>query len=203
VQLNRRLNLVIPVSRADGSGDVYVHSTPISREAFERHFLIISKTFAWIYNQGLGSLSGPRVALMLMRKVAESSVLADGPPDAREASRALALAEVDSFVAEVRRLTNVARPGPGGWEVVPYQEAVDRGALDADDRAEVDNLIVFFTVVSAVHRRDEVGTILGMMEQLWGAQTTSSTCTEFAASLGTSTATGSTGERATPSSIPS
>ena len=61
MHINRKLNLVIPIERADGS-QIFTHSTPISAEVFDKYFLVIAKTFSAIYSEGLGPLGGPRVA---------------------------------------------------------------------------------------------------------------------------------------------
>jgi hypothetical protein len=104
---------------------------------------------------------------------------------------------------EIRRLSNVVALGPKGWAGVPLQVALDEGTIGEDERAEVENAIVFFTVASLVHRRADLPAILDGASKLWGAQTTLLNATEFAASLPTSTKDASSGERAKASSIPS
>ena len=56
MKINRALNLVIPIDSE--KGQLFVHSTPISREIFEQYFLVISKTFAAIFSEGLGAIAG-------------------------------------------------------------------------------------------------------------------------------------------------
>ena len=68
MEINRKLNLVVPIERE--SGEVYVHSMPIGRQVFERYFLVISKAFASIFQEGLNFYSGPRIAAMMIRQVA-------------------------------------------------------------------------------------------------------------------------------------
>lgn len=201
MELNKRLNIVVPVERADGRGISHVHAMPISRDSFREHFLLISKTFAAIYNQGLGALGGPRVAAMLMRRLAENAVDPQAPADVKLAAGQ----QVEDLLAEIRRLASVAAPGLNGSarEVVPLEEAVRRGALDPDDVEEVENILVFFTVSSSMQRGEELATVCSMMSRLWDSQTTLLSCTEFIASLPTSTATAPTGAKETPSSIPS
>lgn len=210
MRIDRKLNLVIPLYDAevvrmdektgkpligaDGKAvtflpvRMHVHSTPISREVFEANFLLISKTFAAIYNGGLGFTVGPRVAALQLAKTAADS----GEPES-----ALAL------MNEVRRLSNVIAPGPQGWTAVPLQTVLDEKLIDGDERSEVENAIVFFTVASAVHRKTEIASVLEGACQLWGGRTESLNSTEFAASLPTSMPAATTGETAKPSSIPS
>lgn len=191
MKLDKRLNLIIPVERPDGSS-IYVHSTPISRAVFERYFLLISKTFTAIYTQGLGITAGPRVAAMLLKRLAVEAGEWDGPEGVEA-----------GLMAEIRRLTNVVAPGSNGWQTIPYQEAVDQKHLDEGDASEVENALVFFTVASSMHRKAELTGILEGISKLWGAQTDSLNSTEFANSLQTLTATDNSGATATPSLIPS
>ena len=44
MKIDRRLNLVQPIET--GSGTVYLHSVPLSREVWETYFLVLSKTYA-------------------------------------------------------------------------------------------------------------------------------------------------------------
>jgi hypothetical protein len=191
MQIDRKLNLVIPVERDSGE-TIYVHSMPLGREVFERYFLVISKAFATIYSEGLGFVAGPRVAAMLIRRVAEELKAWDGPEGVQV-----------GLVAEMRRLSNVLAPGARGWETIPLQEAVDKGFINADDASEVENAIAFFTVASCMHRRAELRDVLEGSSKLWGAHITSLGCTEYSASLPTSTKDVTTGARAIPSPIPS
>ena len=190
MEIDRSLNLVVTVDRDPGPS-LYVHSMPISREVFEANFLVISKTFASIYNQGLGWNIGPRVAGMMLKKIAQD----DG-----------VWPEVElSLVNEIRRLSSVSYPDPegGGWRSMPLYTAVTQGILTADEAAEAENPITFFIVASAMHKKRELQPILqGGLVRVWDAQITSLSSTEFTAGLPTLKETGSTGEKAPPSSIP-
>ena len=199
LSLNQKLNLVIPiygppvvatdsVSGKETTTDVisaYVHSAPISREVFDKFYLVIAKTFSAIYGEGLGYMAGPRVAAKLLRTVAEATGQ---------------LEEVQQgLIGEIRRLSNFIVPGQSS---IPLEDAARTKKISDEDLEEVDNAITFFTVASSMHRREELRMVMLGASRLWGARTTSSNCTEFAASLSTSTAAESTGEKATPSSIP-
>jgi hypothetical protein len=172
-RINHKMNLVIRLdeTRAPG-GTVFVHSTPIGRDVFNKYGTIIAATFARVWKDRLDTLGGPRVALLLLREVAE------------ERGR---LEDVEhGLLNEVWRLTNVVMRGEHGWESQPYYAA--RALLDEDDQAEVENAIVFFICFSAVPPRSQVSSLLAQMTLLWGSQTTPSSCTAFAASLTTLTA---------------
>jgi hypothetical protein len=190
VNLNRKLNLVIPLERDDGP--VYVHSTPISREVFERYFAVIAKTFGRLMVEGMAQTS-PRIAMLMLRKTAQ-----DDGTWAGAAGVELGL------VNEIRRLTSVLLPQEtGGWQQLPWYDAVREQRLDEEEVAEVENLLAFFTLSAAMRRRKEHGEMMEAMAEAFSLQTTSSTCTEFASSLPTSTAIANTGEKAAGSLIPS
>jgi len=197
MRVDRRLNIVVPVETAEG--EVFVHSTPISSDAFRRYYLLIAKTFAKIYNQGLGALAGPRVAAHLLRDAA----IEQAGPLADEEAREAAGREAEGLLAEIRRLSNVAAPTREGWATIPYQEAIDRGAISKEDADDVENILVFFIVASAMQRGEELDTVRKMTGQLYDARFTSQNYTAWVASLPTSTATDNSDSRPTPSSIPS
>jgi hypothetical protein len=192
MRLNERLNFVLPIYDADDKISAYVHSTPLSREAFEESFVLISKTFSAIHGEGLGSIAGPRVASLILWEVAKRN------DDKAGTLTAAAL----TLMNEIRRLTNVVVSGPRGWTTVPFQDAVDAKTIDPDDLSEVENAIVFFTVYSAMHRRQTLKDLLTGAARMWGAQVSSLTPTAFAASLPTSTETVNIGEIAHRSSLP-
>jgi hypothetical protein len=188
VRINERLNIVIPLYH-DDEPYAYVHSTPISREVFEVNYLLISKTFSSIHSEGLGEVAGPRVAQLIMRDIAEQ-----GGDRTQKSAR--------SLLDEIGRLSNVILAGKSGWETIPLQEALDRKLIDEDDRSEVMNSLVFFTVASLMYPRNMRQMFMDRAAQIWGARMLSSNSTDFTASLPTSTATVSSGETAAPRPVP-
>ena len=186
MKIDKALNLVIPVETDDGV--LYVHAAPLSREAFERYFLLISKTFAAIYEEGLHSIAGPRVAALMMRQLAEASGMAE---DVR-----------NGLFNEIRRLANVALLTAEGWQTLPLETALTRELISADDFAEIEGQLVFFICVCAMHRKNLARVMMQTAAQLWESQLSSLSCTEFASSLPTSIATASSGATAPASSIP-
>lgn len=191
MRINRALNLVVPFDTAEGQ--VYIHSMPISREVFERYFLVISKTFAALISEGLSVISGPAAAFLMLKKIAQDMREWDGPAGVER-----------GLIAEIHRLTNIVAPNPrGGWHTIPFQEALSTGVIEGDDVSEVEGLLCFFTCISTVPRREQRQEILDSMGSLWGARTESLSCTEFAASLPTSIETELSGETVPMSSVPS
>ena len=189
-KIDRKLNIVIPVDLDDGS-TVHVHSEPVNREIFETYFDIMSKTFTQVYMGGYGHVTGPRVAKLLLRKLAVQSNSWEGPGGVKD------------LIIEINRMTNVVFPGTSGWTTLPYEDAVRQKLFSDDDQSEIENAIVFFILASAIHRKAELRPILDQAMPMWGGLVTLLNCTAFAASLPISTTVGSTGARAKASSIPS
>ena len=185
-KLDRKLNLVIPLER-DG-GEIYVHATPIAREAFEANFLLISKTFTAIYEEQLGPRGGPRVAALMLNRIAAAGGMTES---------------ATALMNEIRRLSNVIAPGPKGWDAIPLQVAVDEKRLDAEEQSEVENAIVFFIANSAMHRANIRPIILEGAATLWGARIESLSLMEFVSGLSTSMPVANTGAKAAASSTPS
>ena len=169
MRIDKRLNLVTEVQTKEGS--VFVHSAPISKEVFEKYFLIISKAFASIISEGLGFISGPRIAALMLKKIASDAGIWEGRDGVN-----------NGLMAEIRRLSNVVVPSENGWRTFPFQDAIDKQVLDEDDIAEVEGLIAFFICASAMSRKNEIQSVLEKMS-LWGSATTLLNCTEYADSL--------------------
>lgn len=173
-KLNRRLHLVIPIEQ--DSGTIYAHMSLIATDQFQRYFMVMGKTFADIYTKGLGAMAGPKVAALLLRKNAEDMEQGQDVED--------------GLIGDIKRLTNICCPTSNGWQAIPFQQAIDNKLVDTEDAAEVENAAVFFTLAWHMHRRAERETIITSAAAIWGAQPTSSGCTEYLASLPTSTTAG-------------
>lgn len=195
MQIDRSLNIVIEVESAR-LGTIFVHSTPISREVFERYFLVLSKVYSAFDRERIWS-SAPRVASLLLRTTAEAtervSMSLGSPRNEWEGPDGVE----NGLLNEMRRLTNVCLPGAQGWTTMPFVDAVRGGQIDADDVGDIESLLVFFTCLSASpqSRRGRAEMTERMASGL-GVRTVSSNSSEFAASLPTSIETGNSG--ATP-----
>lgn len=190
MKIDHSLNLVIPIydepitTKDEATGKesqvekirAYIHAAPLPREAFNIHWFLISKAFNEIYVSGLSYTSGPRVAALMLKRVAKNM-------------GAAAEEEAEMLFAEIRRNSNVLVPSKNGWETIPLDEAIQNKTLDDDDVSEVVNAITFFTLGFAMHARTERETILREAAKLWGGQIDSSPFTEFRNSLPKLTAT--------------
>lgn len=178
IAIDRNLNFVIPIY--DGENIMaWVHSTPVGREVFETYFRVLGRTFSAIHGDdadSLGATAGPRMAYLLLRDEAKKMDQWDGEAGVER-----------GLINEIKRLTNVALPGEKGWETMPYDDAVRNGKIGADDTAEVNNALVFFTVGWWVYPKSRRIQALTGAARMWGGHSTSSNVTAFAAGLQTST----------------
>jgi hypothetical protein len=190
MKIDKNLNLVFPIER--DAGKVYVHTVPLSLEMFERHALVIAKTFTLIYQQGLQAVAGPRVASILLKQQAKVLGVWEGDEGVEK-----------SLLGEIRRSSNVImHDHKTGWTAYPLETAAGLGYIDERDLSEAEGTAAFFICASAMHRRNVLPLILAAMNGWWESQTTSLTCTEWTASLQTSTVEESFGKMA-GSSVPS
>jgi hypothetical protein len=190
ITIDKSLNLVVPIVRADETS-LYIHSTPIRAETFEMYHMVLAKTFSNFAQNGLDPRSGPSVAALILKDVAKSTARAPGldwwsGPDGVGGERGL--------MAEMTRLSNALVPTSNGWTTIPLQNALEQGLMDPDEKSEVMNLLTFFMVVSLVAPRVDRARLVRGMAAIYELETTSSTSTEYAASLRTSTPDASTGE---------
>lgn len=185
-RIDKQLHLVIPIYDEDGETiRAYVHATAISADIFDKYFLVISKTFAALHNEGLGNVAGPRVADKMLRLVSEQLKMWDGDGGVKK-----------GLIAEIHRLAVVLAPGEDGWEATPFADAKKRKLIGEDDAAEVEGALVFFTCSSLMLVRTLRPVMLEGAASLWGAQISSLDSTAYLASLRTSTAAASTGAAA-------
>lgn len=182
MRIKKSLNLVIPIDYEKG-GKMYVHSTPISREIFEQYFLVISKTFANIFSQGLGAISGPRVAYLMLKQTSTDLGIWDGETGV-----------FNGLVKEIVRLSNVVIPDKNGWKTIPLHTAITKNMLDEETIAEIEGELVFFTCVSKMNKPTQAEVIMETVNGLWGSLITSLDCMEFKNSLTTSNSEESIGE---------
>lgn len=195
LKLDRKLNLVIPLYETIMQDDkevqrprAYVHSTPILAATFDRYYLSLAKTHSAIFGEGLGTTSGPRVAAKILRDRAKEVNDWEGLDGVRS-----------GLVGEIHRLTNVMRQGAQGWETIPYEQALAIGAIDEEEADVLENVLTFFTVGSALLPPQDKKALMIGLSRLWDAQSVSSNCTEFLASLKISMPAGSTPAATGPS----
>lgn len=191
ITIDKKLNLVIPILRGDET-KLYIHSTPIMMEMFEKYHLVLAKTFAAFTQNSLDPRSGPSVGMLILKDVSKNTPRVNGDswwdgPDG--------VGGEGGLVAEIIRLSNTITTSGSGWGTVPFQTALNQKLIDDDERSEVMNLLAFFTVVSLVAPRADRAKFVRGMAFMYNLQTTLYNSTEFAASLKMSTEDETTGEK--------
>lgn len=197
MKIDRKLNLVVPVRREDGTS-LWVYSTPIRKEVFETYYLVLAKTFSTLTRNGLDPRSGPSIAAMALRDVAVNT-----PRDQERNwwDGADGVGGPAGLVAEIVRLsTCLVGTESGGWNTMPLQEALDRGHITEDEKAEVINPLCFFTVSSLVAPKKDRTILIQGMAAIYGLESTYSTFTEWMSSLKTRMLAESSGAKETTSS---
>lgn len=182
MKIDKRLNLVIPHERDDGS-IVHIHSTPITTETFDQHFEILAQLWTQI-TTNYGTASAPRIAAKLLRKLATENDVLDGP-----------LGVEQSLMGEIRRLTMFIMPRGSAQPTLMMDEAVKAGVLTDEDKDVVENALVFFTCVSAMLNGKRRKAWIETMCSVWDAQTSLLNSTAFAASLEKSSETDNSGAK--------
>ena len=172
MKLNEALNLVLPV------GSMQAHHTPISREVFEANYRIFAATRAALSGKGVTyqMYAGPRIAKLALMDEAKEDAQERGSQDVGP-----------SILAEIKRLTVILCPTPQGFTSLPVDAAISAGHIDAEDWADAEAAIVFFTCVLSMEARSERPAIGKAMASLLKGSITSSNASEFAASLAAST----------------
>ncbi|VWD20846.1 hypothetical protein [Burkholderia contaminans] len=202
IQINEAMNLVVPVVTDETGVRVWGYHTPISRQVFEANYRVLAATKASLMSKGAMYMmdSGPRIAGLTLLdeglREAESRgrFSKDGKTVLDEATPAL--------MAEIRRLTMVLVPGPGGWDLLPIESAVAAGKIDEEDQAEAESAIVFFTCICALASKSERKDQASRTATLLKGSITSLSPTEFSDSLPKSTP-GATSAPKVVSSVPS
>ena len=143
-------------------------------------------------SEGIGPITGPSVAALLLQQ--EANIIGEGEAISK------------MLMPEIKRLTNVMVAGKD--QIIPYGVVEQRNILDEDQRSEVENLLVFFTLASWIRLPEGLSNGLGLegLRQLWKAQTTSLELMAYMSSLKTSTKDASIGEKIptpTPATNPS
>ncbi|ELY4543937.1 hypothetical protein SMZ81_002147 [Cronobacter sakazakii] len=188
MKIARNLNLIIPVQTEKGKA--WVHATPISKEVFKEHFFILSKTFSAIFSEGLGVVAGPRVAFLMLERIASDMNIWEGEKGVR-----------NTLVNEVIRLANLVYPAEGkGYDTIPLDMALERDIVDLDD---VIGELVFFTCVSSINSADQTKATMDVVNGIWSTQISSLPLTEWIASLPILKPEGSSGETVSTSSVTS
>ncbi|HGJ5860622.1 MAG TPA: hypothetical protein ACHBX6_13225 [Arsenophonus nasoniae] len=186
MKINRKLNLVVPVDLNDETSG-FIHSTSISKEIFQKHVLILAKTYSFIFSENLNAISGPRVAYFLLKQIAESQGEWEGKDGVE-----------NTLINEIIRLSNLVYPKEKkGYDTMPLEVAIEKELIDID---EAINELVFFTCFSVINKPAQLAIWMERLNLLWNCASTPLNVMEWITSIKTSNVTANTGEMEKPSS---
>ncbi|WP_253185359.1 hypothetical protein [Burkholderia plantarii] len=201
MQINEAMNLVVPIVSDEAGVKVWGYHTPISRQVFEANYRVLAATKASLMSKGGMYMmdSGPRIAALTLRDEGRRDAEARGSIDHNGAAIDNA---TPALLAEIHRLTMVLVPTAAGWDMLPIDAAIGSGKMDAEDWAEAESAIVFFTCICALASKAQRKNQASSTATLLTGSITSLSPTEFAASLPNSTPAATSAHRAA-SSVPS
>lgn len=177
MRISKNLNIVIKVDTE--KGEAFVHSSPISRDVFEKYYNELGQVFTDSMkgvDQAHMALSAPQLAYPSLKSISKARGSWDGQDGVK-----------NGLINEIIRLSNIVYAGDKGWETKPFHIALKDGILNEDDEAEVLSNLVFFTVVSKVAPKDLRTSFLEIVGQLRDWEFTSSDSTQYMTGLPTST----------------
>lgn len=180
VTINEALNLVVPLSDDRG----HVHCPPLSRDAFEQCWKLFARTWSVIENERLGITAGAAVAALALKDNAEQGDSHD-------------MEKYHAVMAEIRRNATFIGATSEGFTPVPLATAEKKGWMHEEDRYDVENSLVFFTVASALLPTSRKAMTFHYLTLLRGGEASSLTATQYLDSLQNSTKDDATGETAT------
>jgi hypothetical protein len=158
---------------------VWAYHTPIARDVFEAHWRVISATSATLLKKGV-SPSIVSVATLALKDAGRQDALEYGLVE--NASMADG-GNAAAVLRELKRLTLVLSPGPGGYEMFPVDVAIARGAIDAEDWLEAEASLVFFTCGFCLATRQRKALSAESLASVLEGSITSLDPSAFAASL--------------------
>lgn len=172
MEVNKDLNLVVPIDRGDVT--VYAYSVPISRQVFESYHSVLAKAFSELTEGGISVVASLATARLALRDAAIAKGAWEGKGGVQ-----------DGLMREIRRLTQVYVPTDDGWDTMLLDDAAKRSLMDEDEILEVENAIVFFTLISRMFKKSMRQIVVNGMASMAGLPTTSLPFMEWHASLQT------------------
>jgi hypothetical protein len=176
--IDKNLNIIIPVDTP--SGEMKVHSMPISMAAYEANYKLLALTHSDL--QLLGVKTAPSVAGLTMADLANEYGLTKS---------------YQALMAEIHRLTNVCVPTKNGFEQMPLQDVIDSNLIDEESVKYIEGRLIFFTLIRWLYPPKFRTEFVDMIKIVWGLDSTPLAITAYANSLMTSIKAAITGEKAT------
>jgi hypothetical protein len=197
MRIDRKLNLVIPIDRGDES-KLWVHVTPIRKEIFEAYHLVLAKTFSAFAQNGLDPRSAPSVGALILKSIAQGTQRDNDAGNWWDGDDGVGGRA--GLLAEIVRMSNCLVGTDKGLQMTPLQEALDKSMVTDEEKAEVMNLLVFFTAASLIAPRNDRPILVRGMAAVYNLESTYSNFTEWSTSLRTQMQKENTGEKPNTSS---
>ena len=182
MRIDDALNLVLPIrENEDGQPEAWAVHTPLSREAFESSFRVLSLARTEIFSKGAAHAfgTGPSIAALTLKDEGRRDGEARGLEDPDKASR--------SLLSEIKRLTMIVAPSPEGFRPVPVDSALSSGQIAPEEWEDAESALVFFTLTFCLAKRTKWAMAKRATAEILGGQMVSLTPTEWSASCRTST----------------
>lgn len=175
MKISSALNLEFSLDGENGA--VHFHSAPIRKEVFDDYALLLGRTIQSLYGSNAAMLA-PSLALVQLKNLAKEGGI-----------------DVKPFLTEIQRLTKVIRAQDGEYKDLPFETALSRGLIDEDEGDAALSYLVFFTF-ERLMRFGMLASVHAPTMAEHGLRKSSSSLTEYIASLPTLTAPENTGETA-------
>ena len=171
MEIDGDLNIVIPID-----DPVCAFSSPIPESVFRANYRVLSRANEEVFGRGMKAalMTGPRTAAMAVadagRRIAEEDGK-EGDSGAR------------AFLGEIKRLTTILVPDDDGFDMLPVDQAIQSNKINADDWADVESALCFFTLGSLFETRRARKGLLEVLTGALNCSLTSQNCEDYAASL--------------------
>lgn len=174
MEIDGDLNIVVPID-----DPVRAFSSPLPESIFRANYRVLARANEEIFGRGMKSalLTGPRIAAMAIGDAGKRIAEEDGK-EGDTGARA--------FLGEVKRLTMILAPTDAGFDMLPVEQAIQSGKINAEDWADVEAALCFFTLGSAFETKRARAGLLEFLTGALNCSLTSQSCEDFAASLTTS-----------------
>ena len=201
--VNAQLKLVVPLRYAEEDQPdpknpgktikanvptMWAYHTPISQDTFREHHRIIAAAKTEIFHD-----DDYDYATNVGITTADLSLLDAAEADAKKRGTQ---SMGPALLAEIQRLTMVSIPAQApqkGFTFVLAETAIQNGIITEDEWHDLECVLVFFTCASMMAMRAKQAKLAAFLARAFGGSMTSSSTTEFAASLTTSTPAATSG----------
>lgn len=204
MRLDKKLNLIIPIDRDDGTR-VHIYHTPISRDVYTQYFRVLNMTGTQIYADDLSFFGGPESAFLMLKEISQNTTRPNGSGSWWDGENGVE----KGLIEEIWRKTQVLNLGPSGWDLVPFDMAIARGPkgewqsdiLSEDEASEVSGSLIFFTCSVFMRQNPVISRGLLAAAALLDWQLSSLSLTDYRTFLLTSTTDEPTEESPTATAL--